>query len=46
MQRWTHPKTFCFGSKDIDDEDDEDDEANFGSSIRMKLLYVIGGVLT
>ena len=25
---------------------DDDDEANFGSSIRMKLLYVIGGVLT
>ena len=31
-----------------DDDDDEmmNDEANFGSSIRMKLLYVIGGVLT
>ena len=29
-----------------DDDDDDDDEANFGSSIRMKLLYVIGGVLT
>ena len=27
-------------------DDDDDDEANFGSSIRMKLLYVIGGVLT
>ena len=33
---------------DDDDDDDEmmNDEANFGSSIRMKLLYVIGGALT
>ena len=29
-----------------DDDEMNDDEANFGSSIRMKLLYVIGGVLT
>ena len=28
-----------------DDDDDDDDEANFGSLIFTKLLYVIGGSL-
>ena len=53
MESVTFPKEFqckinLLWNDDDDDDDDDDDEmneANFGSSIFLKLLYVIEGTL-